>query len=521
MKHIASNVLAIMAGVKILFGVGVANAQTIAAGAQANPDRIVNHQDLGPSTRPANLQPTGINFSDCFQDMTLQYSVILSGFPGANNDSMQVWASIGADCSNDMNRGYQVSSEAAECWLVAELPPTNIGTPTPYTFKIPVRALVGITTNTIPKAGTLVGDMGIEACYTQTVAGGDTINVYFLPVTPMQTVDTGGSYYQAPAIPADLVGPAPPQGVTIKDGDTLFVVSWIANNDSETAGYDVFIDPPPGSAPAEAGLVSVVPVNNCPDTGTEASAATTDAATSSLSTDAEPSIDSEASGSNDATAVPTDATTTMGTTEAGPDSASSGSSGCAHGTMAVTPATNGSSTCTSLVLTMSSMVADSGVGTSVLDSVDATEADSSSSTSEDSSVAATTGGGITTIPCDYLVGSSCPAGTPVYENVSNPTVTGESTSQYTIKGLTNGVTYDVVVAAVDGFGNVGPVSTCYNDYPAPVNDFFKIYRQDGGQAGGGFCALEAVGEPAGASCLGVSFAAAAVTVARRRRRGRR
>ncbi len=87
--------------------------------------------------------------------------------------------------------------------------------------------------------------------------------------------------------------------------------------------------------------------------------------------------------------------------------------------------------------------------------------------------------------------------------------------QDVIKGLTNGVHYDVVVSAVDGSGNVGPPSICVTDFPAPVNDFFKIYRQDGGQAGGSFCALEAVGQPAGAPIVGVGFGAVAFAMARR------
>jgi hypothetical protein len=58
------------------------------------------------------------------------------------------------------------------------------------------------------------------------------------------------------------------------------------------------------------------------------------------------------------------------------------------------------------------------------------------------------------------------------------------------------------------------------DFPAPVNDFFKIYREDGGQAGGSFCALDAVGQPAGAPIVGVGLGAVAFAMARRRKRNR-
>jgi hypothetical protein len=122
----------------------------------------------------------------------------------------------------------------------------------------------------------------------------------------------------------------------------------------------------------------------------------------------------------------------------------------------------------------------------------------------------TSGGtaGLSTIPVSYVVNANGSTGT---------TVSGLSSSTFTISGLKNGVTYTVAVAAVDGFGNVGLASINACDFPAPVNDFWKIYRQDGGQAGGGFCALEAVGAPVGSSLAFAGLAATAVTLIRRRR----
>jgi hypothetical protein len=141
----------------------------------------------------------------------------------------------------------------------------------------------------------------------------------------------------------------------------------------------------------------------------------------------------------------------------------------------------------------------------------------------DSGVTETGIGGIATFPCQNLVGGgNCtPASAAAYTNTGNPSVTGLNIGQYVIKGLTNGKNYDVVVSAVDGSGNVGPPSTCVTDYPAPVIDFFKLYREDGGQAGGSFCALEAAGEPAGAPIVGVGLGAVAFTMVRRRRNNRR
>jgi hypothetical protein len=101
-------------------------------------------------------------------------------------------------------------------------------------------------------------------------------------------------------------------------------------------------------------------------------------------------------------------------------------------------------------------------------------------------------------------------------------VSGESGGSFTITGLTNGVTYTVAVSAVDAFGNIGPPAinpTDGCDYPAPVNDFFTLYRQGGGGAGG-LCALEAAGAPVAPTVAFGAFGAVGIGVMRRRRRRR-
>jgi hypothetical protein len=125
----------------------------------------------------------------------------------------------------------------------------------------------------------------------------------------------------------------------------------------------------------------------------------------------------------------------------------------------------------------------------------------------------TSGGGRSNISCAYVlgVGSDCNAG-------GGQTITGEPNSSFTIMGLENGATYNVVVAAVDATGNVGPPSPLTCDYPAPVKDFWKIYRDAGGKAGGGFCALETLGAPAGSAVAFGSLGALLAAILRRRRR---
>jgi hypothetical protein len=132
---------------------------------------------------------------------------------------------------------------------------------------------------------------------------------------------------------------------------------------------------------------------------------------------------------------------------------------------------------------------------------------------EDAAGLVSASGGLSTIPCSYVlgVGSGCYSG-------GGETVTGESTTGYTITGLTNGRTYDVVVASVDGYGNVGPASSCVHDFPAPVNDFLDMYANDGGKAGGGFCALLAVGLAPGSPTAFGGVVAVAIALSRRRRK---
>lgn len=86
--------------------------------------------------------------------------------------------------------------------------------------------------------------------------------------------------------------------------------------------------------------------------------------------------------------------------------------------------------------------------------------------------------------------------------------------------LRNGDSYVVGVAAYDLLGNVGELSELACGTPVDVDGFFELYREAGGQAGGGFCS---VGGPVGAARwvslpLGVVAASAALGLWRRSRR---
>jgi hypothetical protein len=484
MRRVATILSALGASTAFVLAAGTAHAQSIVAAGQVNAERYIGGQDVGQYTRPVNLNQLGVNYSDCVQDMVLKITVELSGFSG--NDDLQVWASYGQDCTQDANRGTNgTPSDAAVCWLVDPgLTLPNAETTTQYISNIPVRALVAPEAG-IPIAGTLVGNQGPEACTHQPSFGAEPITIYFLPLLTTGYLDTAGTAYQYPQFSADLVGPPPPENVSIADGDTLFVVNWTPNTDADTQGYDVFIDPPPGSN-VEAGTSSPTNVLYCPDSG---------ATTTTLIDD----------GGEDAEAA--DATIVTSSVEM-PDACIYVNGGGS------VPSGVGAVACDSLALAASPLF-----------TVGATEVlagEDSGSVLESDAAVETGTGGIANVACQYLVGGSCSGTALAYTNTGNPSVTGLSGSTRTVSGLTNGVTYNVVVSAVDGSGNVGPQSSPEQcNYPSPVDDFYKTYRMDGGGAGGGFCNLDAVGAPQGASIFSMGFGALAFGLARRRRKGRR
>ena len=94
---------------------------------------------------------------------------------------------------------------------------------------------------------------------------------------------------------------------------------------------------------------------------------------------------------------------------------------------------------------------------------------------------------------------------------------GATNTSGTITGLTNGTAYDVAVAAFDEFGNIGTISTTVCATPSPINDFWKIYNQDGGNA---FCALEVVGKGGGRLFAGFVALVGIIFVRRRRKLSR-
>jgi len=493
------------------------------------PTRIVNGVNLGVSTRPVGLNPDGVNYADCISDMTLQYTVFVSGF--ADGQELEVWvSSSNGDCTQDVNRG---TGGVAVCWEVATLGAVNQVAQTSVPFNIRVQDLVGPQA-AVPPAPSGPVHEGASACLAQPTETAVTLTVYVLPVVSGYIVSGATSFQQE--IITDLVGPSPPENVNIADGDTLFVVNWTANADADTYGYDVFIDPMPGANgtlvdASAAGAVQLI----CPDAGsssTSSSSSSTSSSSSSSDLDSSDvdssdvnSSDADSSDADSSDANSSDANSSAGssssssTTASSTGSSSSSQSGCYSVSIGSTSPMPGTTSCNSQVL-LDESVRDSGAVTSTVnDAGDLVEASTSTSGLL----------GVATIPCAYLLGrtpASCPDGQLVYMSTSL-TAIGETDQSYTITDLIDfgpggtqnqPVDYNVVVAAVDASGNVGPPSPEACDYPAPVNDFYTLYRNAGGTAGGGFCALEAVGMPVGSSAAALGGVGAVILGLYRRRR---
>jgi hypothetical protein len=107
------------------------------------------------------------------------------------------------------------------------------------------------------------------------------------------------------------------------------------------------------------------------------------------------------------------------------------------------------------------------------------------------------------LPSEEVLALECGSGSSNFETDGTAT------------GLQNGVSYQVAVAGVDIFDNVGPLSMVDCDIPAEVDTFYEQYKQAGGKGGGGFCAFSTTRTPGFLTLLG---GAALVFAARRRRR---
>jgi hypothetical protein len=87
-----------------------------------------------------------------------------------------------------------------------------------------------------------------------------------------------------------------------------------------------------------------------------------------------------------------------------------------------------------------------------------------------------------------------------------------------IEGLQNGAPYVVGVAALDRKGNASPIVQVVQGEPIPTRDFYQGYREAGGEAEGGFCAVGHRPAPRPVEVAGGALVALALVLRRARRR---
>ena|GEM_PF-1015895 len=504
-----------------------------------NPNRALlqngQYVDVTNNPRPLNLNPTGVSFSDCEQDLKLTFPIVVSGFNGGSG--IEVWAGT-TDCTQFDARG---NGQVPTCWRLSPqaqqlLDPTTTSMSFDVYARDVMRYLGAPSAN--PTADYLhydstwhSGPQGESACREQQSDAAVTVNVFFVPIQVSASVGQAtGTAYQY-ALNTDTVAPPPPPSVTLGFGDTLLTVNWVSpGNDPDIAGFAVWTDPPGasaaggggscncGSTPGAGGASSYVGDDGAAiSVGDDGAASSTSsggeggstlvcedagASDSSGPLDAAADVDSGAAGATDASDAQAGGGPTDGSVDAAGDAATIIASdgavppGCHYVNVASGAA------CSSSVLSSTFVVGGGGTVTadgSVAPAPAPTPVATTGEGGELEGGVTLSGGGISAIPPQYKGGE----------------VDDRTATQLTLTGLTNGVNYVVAVTSVDGSGNVGPVSTPQCAQPQPVDDFWKTYKQEGGGASG--CALEGAGPVAQMPVFGAAVAAILALLRRRRR----
>jgi hypothetical protein len=109
-------------------------------------------------------------------------------------------------------------------------------------------------------------------------------------------------------------------------------------------------------------------------------------------------------------------------------------------------------------------------------------------------------------------------------------ISGQTGSSIRVDKLAGGATpgdgkvIAVAMAATDSFGNLGELSSPICQFPEQTSDFWRDYRNSGGESGGGFCSVEGPGVPVGSfslMCLGIVIGISSLRRLQRRAKGRR
>jgi hypothetical protein len=207
------------------------------------------------SLRPANLNPYAINYNDCKANLQLTFDLLVQYFAGTS-DTLQVWASLGdRGCDQDTAR----MGTSVACWPVL----ANPVVPTGASITLPAINAWDVIGQSPSSTYSQQTD---AACTSQSDFTHRQFFLYFLPITSNGLFDTNGAFYKY-QLDVALVGPPSPMLQPTGVGDTFLVANWVPNSDTETIGYDVFLD----QFPATATPGAMVSSTSCGDAGTATS----------------------------------------------------------------------------------------------------------------------------------------------------------------------------------------------------------------------------------------------------------
>jgi hypothetical protein len=417
-----------------------------------------------------------INYQDCVANLDYQFVLAITSPSAAYQ--LVAYAGSNVDCTVTANR----TAGSSVCYPVIPQPlsltSTTATTATTATVSVRMQDVAAQAPYSTTDPTYVAADG--SACTVQPSSTPSSLDVYFF------FVDVHGNPVGvAQAYPVTVATQAPVVNGSIEalaDNGSLDV-TIPATSDSNVTGWNLYCDPPPGQetslnqipydAASNAGLCYVDSGNTQATVGEDAATADGGDASSDAG-DAEDAGDDASFDAGDA-AVPDAAPFTL------IDDAGGNACGIYLNDGGLIPATGGcypSAVFASSAATITASTEEGG--------------------------AATTSGGLpqSLISSKYICGYAAASDTSA-----------------TITGLKNGYNYNVAVGATDAYGNVGPLATACGTPGAPI-DFFSRYADAGGLAGGGFCATDGAGVPAGTGALFLLVVAAGAALVRRRTRAR-
>jgi hypothetical protein len=457
-----------------LVGAASARAATVAPSSGS----VVTHTlpNGNGYTRDPSLNPSGINYEDCEEDVSFNFSItVTDATPGAD----QLFVYAGTNCGDATQR---TGAAGSTCWQVLDgAQEYTVAQNTVYT--LPVRQILsqqytGVTTSYVDVRGT------DAVCHEQAVSTAQTLSVYFVMTDSTGTVTEAVA---SAAINADLAAAIAPSNFTVAIGDDKLYPTWTTLTDPDITGFNVYY------ATEGAVLASQLVCPDAGDDGGGSGDSTSDA--SDVDGDSDGSTDGGGSDAGAAT-TPTSACVPMAVINPMPQA-----DGNAQ------PFVKAGFACASPFPADDEQPADGGGRTTST----TTSADTDGSAEAGTTTITSTTGSIG--PLSFQSQELDPT---KYQFIT--AAAGANTA--TIPGLTDNVGYAVAVAAVDAYGNVGALTSAsglaWCQYPLATTDFWSSYKNEGGENEG--CAIADPGALPGGAGLASLIAGAACVLLRRRRK---